>query len=132
MKNLNQNDSLIKRPISPHLAIYRIQISSTLSILHRISGIILFLGLFLLAWILSFLLISNFDDKYFYLANAKIVRLILIFFSYAFFFHLSTGVRHLIWDFGYLFSVKAINISGFCALIFSFILTFIFVYYFIW
>ena len=89
------------RPLSPHLQIYRWQIGNSLSILHRLTGIALALGLIAL----SFWLISLAGGEESYRAAARVFAspigvLLLIGWTFAFFYHLLNGVRHLFWDLG--------------------------------
>ena len=91
-----------QRPVSPHLQIYRWYPSMAFSILHRITGSALAVGLLLLTWWLvalargpeSFAVVQGFMHSFFGF-------LILFGFSAALFFHAANGVRHLIWDAGY-------------------------------
>ena len=119
------NDS--NSPLSPHLQIYRWQISSLLSITHRISGVINLLALFL---IFFRLIIISFGESNYELFLLKINnfagKFILIGFTWSMFFHLLSGIRHLVWDLGYGFEVKTANISGVIVIIFSLALTIIF------
>ncbi|MFN7039088.1 MAG: succinate dehydrogenase, cytochrome b556 subunit [Alphaproteobacteria bacterium] len=122
---MQQNKKYRERPLSPHLTIYRWQISNSLSILHRITGIGLYIGMLLLAWWLVFLIYSSFDPS---IANLKCLdcflgKLVLLGFTAAFFYHLLTGVRHLFWDAGYGFDKTTMNVSGFFVLIGTIILT---------
>ena len=88
-----------ERPLSPHLQIYKPQISSVLSILHRITGAGLGIGLLLLAWWLiaaasgpdAFATVQGFIGNW-------LGRLILFGFTWALFYHLLNGIRHLGWD----------------------------------
>lgn len=111
------------RPTSPHLSIYRKQISSVLSIGHRLSGAGLFFSLSIMTWWFILFVFSNFDSYYLELLESVFAKIILFLTSYAFFYHLCTGIRHLFWDTGIGFSIKAVNISGWIAVIASFILT---------
>ena len=89
------------RPLSPHLQIYRLTITMVVSILHRISGAALYLGVALMAWFLiavargpeAFALFSGF-------IHSIVGRAALFGFSWALFHHMLGGVRHLIWDSG--------------------------------
>ncbi|MFY9590158.1 succinate dehydrogenase, cytochrome b556 subunit [Rickettsia endosymbiont of Halotydeus destructor] len=108
------------RPTSPHLTIYKPQISSSLSIMHRMTGIGLFFALAILVW---WLILSTFDNSYLQLANSSIIRICLMLVSFAWFYHLCNGIRHLFWDSGYGFSIKAINITGWCVVIASLVMT---------
>jgi succinate dehydrogenase / fumarate reductase cytochrome b subunit len=105
-----------KRPTSPHLTIYRPQISSVLSISHRISGVALYAGTLALAWWLWTLAY----DPYGYEAmrecmNSVLGRIALIGWTLAFYYHFSNGLRHLFWDMGYGYSLPSVNRSGWAA-----------------
>lgn len=113
-----------KRPLSPHLQIYRIQITSLLSILHRATGIVLYGGGLLLAvW---FIVLGTGPENY---ANLQrlylhpIGLLMLMGFSFSFFYHLCNGIRHLFWDAGVGYDIKMVRISGWVVVISSFFLT---------
>jgi succinate dehydrogenase / fumarate reductase cytochrome b subunit len=115
-----------KRPLSPHLSIYKPQISTVLSIGHRLSGTGLFFMIIVLSWWFILWVMSKFDPAYLAVFDNKIVKTLLILTSYGFFYHLCTGIRHLIWDTGRGFSIRAINYSGIVAILASIILTVIF------
>ncbi|WP_341790730.1 succinate dehydrogenase, cytochrome b556 subunit [Rickettsia endosymbiont of Polydrusus tereticollis] len=111
------------RPTSPHLTIYKPQISSVLSIMHRMTGIGLFFALSILAWGVILWRFSEFDNSYLQLANSCIIKICLILVTFSWFYHLCNGIRHLFWDSGYGFSIKAINITGWCVVIASVVMT---------
>ena len=119
------NDS--NNPLSPHLQIYRWQISSLVSITHRISGVINLLALIL---IFFWLLILSFGESNYELflivINSFFGKFILIGFTWSMCFHILSGVRHLVWDMGYGFEIKTANISGIIVIIFSLVLTIVF------
>jgi succinate dehydrogenase / fumarate reductase cytochrome b subunit len=102
-----------QRPLSPHLQIYRPQITSILSILHRLTGVALALGAVLLAYWLT---AAAYGPEAFARANALLIsgfgRLVLFGLTFAFFYHLANGIRHLAWDVGYGFEMKTLNWSG--------------------
>ena len=116
-----------QNPLSPHLQIYRWHISSLLSITHRISGVI---NLFALILIFFWLLVLSFGEinyeSFLLLVNSFIGKFFLIGFTWSMSFHLLSGLRHLIWDFGYGFEIKTANISGIIVIISSLIITVIF------
>ena len=89
------------RPLSPHLSIYRWPITMALSILHRATGVALSVGLIVLAaWLMH---IAAGPDSYLdfqILMSSLFGRLLLIGWTFAFFFHFANGIRHLIWDTG--------------------------------
>ncbi len=124
--SINTQDIKKNRPISPHLSIYKPQISSILSIGHRLSGFGLFISLSIFCWWFIFWSFSGFKSCYLNLFDYKIVKIFLFLASYGFFYHLCTGLRHLIWDTGRGFSISAINFSGWLIVVSSIILTIIF------
>ena len=103
----------IARPLSPHLQIYRWQISSVLSILHRTSGAALGISTLLLAWWL--IAVASGPDaygtvhKFFGSSGGKILLVAL---TWALFYHLCNGVRHLAWDAGFGFELRTMIRSG--------------------
>jgi len=103
-----------RRPLSPHLQIYRPQITSVLSITHRATGVALAVGTLLLtAWIMVLALGSDTAFLEFGAFLASPVGLVLMFgWSFAFFFHLANGVRHLFWDAGIGLELDAATRSG--------------------
>ena len=119
------NDS--NNPLSPHLQIYRWQISSLLSIAHRISGVINLLALVFIFFWLVFLSFGESNYELFLLIiNSFFGKFILIGFTWSMSFHVLSGVRHLFWDLGYGFEIKTANISGIIVIISSLALTIMF------
>ena len=118
------NDS--KNPLSPHLQIYRWQVSSLVSITHRITGILNLLGLiFICIWISSVGISENFFEYFSIFLKSFIGKFILIGFTWSISYHLLSGVRHLFWDLGYGYEIKTANISGTIVIFGSLILTFV-------
>ena len=113
-----------KRPLSPHMQVYRWQINSITSILHRLSGVALGLGVLLLAW---WLIAAAGGPESFAAAQAFMAsifgRLVLFGFTAALFFHLCNGVRHLIWDAGYGLEIDAVIKSGWAVIVIAALLT---------
>lgn len=91
-----------RRPLSPHLQVYRFALTMAMSIAHRITGAGLYLGTLLLAW---WLLAAASSASAFATASwfmgSIIGQLILFGFTWALFHHMLGGVRHFIWDMGY-------------------------------
>jgi succinate dehydrogenase / fumarate reductase, cytochrome b subunit len=109
--------SEVQRPLSPHLGIYKPQISSVLSILHRMSGVFLSLGsLMFAAWIFF----AAYDSVAYEWVNvafsSTLGTMLLIAWSAAFYYHASNGVRHLFWDMGKGFAVHTMTKSGIAVL----------------
>ncbi len=90
------------RPLSPHLDVYRMTLTMAMSIVHRITGVGLYIGVLLLAW---FLLALSGDATTFATFSAFIRsiigQLLLLGFTWALFHHLLGGLRHALWDAGY-------------------------------
>jgi len=115
-----------QRPLSPFMfpVWYRFQITSALSILHRITGIGLALGSILLAWWLVAVAAGGrmFAATHAFMAS-PIGMLLLFLWSIAFFYHLCNGVRHLAWDAGYGFEIHQAYRSGYAVLAATALLT---------
>ncbi|WP_442499562.1 succinate dehydrogenase, cytochrome b556 subunit [Methylobacter sp. sgz302048] len=112
------------RPLSPHLQVYKLPLNAVASIVHRITGVILSIGLLL--FVGSLLTISVGEDAYVTmqnLMNHALGTLILWLFIYALFFHLCHGVRHLIWDAGSGFEREHMDRNVYIELIASVVLT---------
>lgn len=114
----------IERPLSPHIQIYRPQITSAMSILHRITGVALAVGSMLLVW---WLVAAATGPDYFKLAQGVLAswlgRLVMFGFTWALFYHLCNGIRHLAWDLGYGFDLPSVRRSGVLTLAASVVLT---------
>jgi succinate dehydrogenase / fumarate reductase, cytochrome b subunit len=112
------------RPTSPHLSIYRWQIGNTLSILHRLTGAALALGLIALSyWFVS---LAGGPDSY--AAAARLFAspfglAVLLGWTFSFLFHLLNGVRHLFWDAGKGFERTQRHLSGWFAVLGAIALT---------
>ena len=114
-------------PLSPHLGIYKWQISSLLSITHRIVGVINFLAITLICfWTLSLLLGENSYEVTKIFLKSFFGKFIIISLCWTFSFHILNEIRHLIWDMGYGFDLKIAKIKGVLAFFGSFILTILF------
>ena len=119
------NDS--NNPLSPHLQIYRWHISSLLSIIQRISGVINLLSLILIFfWLIAFSFGENNYQSFLLIINSFFGKFILIGFTWSMSFHLLSGIRQLVWDLGYGFEIKTANISGIIVIISSLVLTIVF------
>jgi succinate dehydrogenase / fumarate reductase cytochrome b subunit len=106
-----------KRPLSPHLQIYRWQLTMAMSILHRITGVALTVGTLLLVWWL--VAAANgpeaFESAQWFLGSW--LGLVLLFgWSVALFYHLCNGIRHLWWDTGRGLDLPSIHASGWAVL----------------
>jgi succinate dehydrogenase / fumarate reductase cytochrome b subunit len=104
---------LVRRPLSPHLQVYRWQITSVISIAHRFTGVGLGFGTLLLTWWLvaaatspeAFAIVQGF-------IGSPIGLLLLFGWTFALFFHLCNGIRHMAWDLGFGFEKTEYHRSG--------------------
>lgn len=122
-----------KRPLSPHLGIYRWQITMTMSILHRATGVALAAGsLALVYWLVA---AAMGPDAY---AQAQTLfatwpsQVLLWGWTFAFFYHLCNGIRHLAWDAGWGFEIRTLYVTGYSVCLLALALTFstiVWVYY---
>jgi len=114
-------------PLSPHLEIYKWQISSLLSITHRIVGVINILAITLICiWTLSLLLGENSYEITKIFLKSFFGKFIIVSLCWTFSFHILNELRHLIWDIGYGFDLKVAKITGILAFFGSFLLTILF------
>ena len=115
------------KPLSPHLQIYRPQLTSVLSITHRATGIFLgTAGLFaFIVWIASIALgPTTYESTVNYLRH-PIMKSLLFLWTISFYYHLSNGIRHLIWDAGWGFNLTTAYKSGYVVLASAVIFTLI-------
>lgn len=112
------------RPLSPHLQIYKWQWTMALSILHRITGVALVLGTLLLVYWLA---AAAYGAEAFagaqWFVGSIVGRLLLLGWSFAFFYHLANGIRHLVWDAGKGFDLKSGHASAVAAIVAAVVLT---------
>ena len=106
------------RPLSPHLQIYRWQLTSVLSILHRITGLALVAGTLLLVY----WLVATAASPAAFAAAQEFIgsilgRLLLFAWTVALFYHLANGIRHLLWDAGRGFELRTVYASGWAVVI---------------
>ena len=116
----------MEHPLSPFMfpTWYRFQITSALSILHRLTGVALAIGSILLAW---WLVAVAAGGKVFTATHAFIaspIGVVLLFlWSVAFFYHLCSGIRHLAWDAGWGFELQTAHLTGYAVLAATVVLT---------
>ncbi|WP_158805177.1 MULTISPECIES: succinate dehydrogenase, cytochrome b556 subunit [unclassified Acidisoma] len=115
---------LVQRPLSPHLQIYKPQISTATSIFHRITGCALAVGLLLMVW---WLVAAATGPRAFASAQGFVgspIGLILMFgWTLALWYHFCNGIRHLFWDAGFGFDVKTSHRNAFAVLVATVVLT---------
>ena len=113
-----------QRPLSPHLMIYKPQLTSIMSITHRATGTALALGsLMVVWWIVALATGAEYYNFVQSILTSWIGQLVLFGFTVAVFYHLSNGIRHLFWDFGYNLTIEGVHRSGYMVLASTVILT---------
>jgi len=122
----DKNDS---RPLSPHIQIYKPQVTSITSIMHRITGIFSFIGLIAMCW---FIVYNVYFASYsggkpcdcIWLKLLHIVKHVIIAgFLFSLYYHICNGIRHLVWDCGKAFDIKTANKTGKIVIAISLLLT---------
>ena len=113
-----------KNPLSPHIQIYSWNISSLISISHRITGVINILIFTLICFWISLLMLgeSNYEYIKFFL-QSYFGKFLILCLTWSFIFQILSEIRHLFWDFGYGFELTTSKISGLFVIFGSFILT---------
>lgn len=110
------------RPLSPHITIYKPQVSSVMSILHRITGVVNFIGVSFLVWWVTIIGINGFvaDGTFIWdFLSGSLGIIFLMSLSFSIIFHMCTGIRHLLWDAGFGFHVDTFPKTAAAALIAS-------------
>ena len=120
----HETKPIYARPVSPHLTIYRWQISMVLSILHRITGVGLFFGsAVIVLWLWASAYAPAFYTTFYSALNSILGQVLLFCWVAAFYFHLGNGIRHLFWDIGKGFSLPVMWRSGVAVVVFAFVMT---------
>ena len=118
MVGRTSDGKLVRRPLSPHLQVYKPQITTITSIMHRITGMALAFGTLLLVW---WLVAAATGDAAYARATWFIgspVGLLMLFgWTLALWYHFCNGIRHLCWDFGYGFELPTAHATGKAAII---------------
>ena len=112
------------RPLSPHLQVYKPQITSVLSIMHRMTGIGLAAGaLVLVLWLGA----VSAGEAYYELAKAVAMhwfgQIFLIGWMWALFYHFCNGIRHMVWDLGLGLEMSQVRVSGWVVILASILFT---------
>ena len=114
-----------RRPLSPHLQIYRFPLTVVLSITHRLTGALLALAnVALVAWLIA---VASDDGSMYETLHGWFAsvagQLLLIAWSAILYFHLCNGIRHLFWDAGYGFDLRTTDLTAVAALLATAVLT---------
>jgi len=102
-----------KRPLSPHLQVYRPQLTSVLSILHRATGVVIAVGALLVAWWLWSIMSGGGAYRVAHdFFNSSLGKGLLMIWTGCTFYHLCNGIRHLLWDIGFGFELNRAYVTG--------------------
>ena len=116
-------------PISPHLQIYKPQITSILSITHRITGMCLnFLIIFVSLWLLSLSLGENIYNYFIEFSNTIFMKLVMSISIFGLSYHAMNGIRHIFWDFGFFLNNSSALISGIIVVLSAFVLSILLIF----
>ena len=116
-------------PISPHLQIYKPQITSILSITHRITGVCLnFLIIFVSLWLLSLSLGENIYNNFIEFSNTIFMKLVMSISIFGLSYHAMNGIRHIFWDFGFFLNNSSALISGIIVVLSAFVLSILLIF----
>ncbi len=133
---MNSKNHSQARPLSPHIQIYKPQISSFTSILHRATGIFLYIGVVLICWAIvhyayqvEILVDGEIEEKTCDCSWKYLVYAAVLMWSFSLYYHMCNGIRHLFWDIGKGFEKKTANRNGILVLIASAMLTIASAYY---
>ena len=116
--------SVSHKPLSPHLGIYRWQLTMALSILHRATGVFLSMGAIVMVLVL--VAIASGQSEFALIQNSLnhiIGQLFMIAWSFSLYLHMANGLRHLVWDAGFGLDKDIANKSGLYVLAFTVIVT---------
>lgn len=112
------------RPLSPHLQVYRPQLTSIMSISHRISGIVLSLGtVVVVLWLIALAAGPEAHARVTSVLAHPVSLALLLLWTFALFYHLLNGIRHLVWDAGWLLDLRGAYASGWAVLVLAVALT---------
>jgi succinate dehydrogenase / fumarate reductase cytochrome b subunit len=112
------------RPLSPHLQVYKPQLTTFMSITHRATGIALAIGtLMLVCWLIAAATGETAFNEVRAFLGSIVGRLLLLGWSFALFYHLCNGLRHLFWDAGRGFEIETAYMTGRIVIAASILLT---------
>ena len=116
-----------KQPLSPHLTVYKPQITSIMSISHRIAGFFQTIGTFIIfVYILALFIGEGFYNYIDFFITSLLGKMFVFLYFFSICYHFCNGIRHLTWDLGYGFEIKTTKITGLIVIFGSLILTVVF------
>lgn len=113
-----------ERPLSPHLQVYKPQLTSTTSIMHRFTGMILSLAAVFL--VMGLMAVAHGPDAYSSyraLMGSGLGLVLFVAFTFSLSYHLLNGIRHLVWDTGRGMDIPSAYASGWAVIVGALLLT---------
>ncbi len=121
---MSETTKQVKRPLSPHLQVYKLPLTALMSISHRITGASLAIGtIFVVAFLIAAATGEAEYDFVMGLATSMIGQIILFLWSAALYFHMCNGIRHMFWDIGQNFNKKCAHRSNYYVIAMAIALT---------
>jgi succinate dehydrogenase / fumarate reductase cytochrome b subunit len=113
-----------ERPMSPHLSVWRWHITMLTSILHRATGVALYVGALIgAAWAVSLASGPEAYASFQSLLGSPLGLMVMFGLTWSVFYHLANGIRHVVWDLGHGLDVKSANASAVLVIAFSLVAT---------
>lgn len=124
----NKSLSNKMRPLSPHLFIYKWQMSSVLSILHRFATIGTYIGFSIIVLLFALYGFKIYDSYIITFTSTYLFKLGISAFIFVWMFFFFTNLRYLLWDFGFGFSLETMHFTGYISVILSVITSLYLIY----
>lgn len=124
-ENTSKTSPQRERPLSPHLQVYRLPMTAKMSISHRITGVLLTIGLVLLSiWIIAAGLGEETYGQAMALIDTPFTKYVFVAWAFVLFYHMGNGIRHMFWDMGIGLNEKAAVKTGILVLFFAALMTY--------
>lgn len=121
---MTEEKKKIERPLSPHLQVYDLPMTAKMSISHRITGVLLTLGLVLLSiWVIAAAMGEETYNGLMALIDTPVTKFIFLGWAFVLFYHMGNGFRHMFWDLGIGLNEKAAVKTGSLVILFAVLVT---------
>jgi succinate dehydrogenase / fumarate reductase cytochrome b subunit len=122
---MSEKTNSIKRPLSPHLQVYRLPMMAKMSISHRATGVLLTAGLVVMAiWFLAAALGEEQYNQAMLIIDTRYTKYVFVAWAFALFYHMGSGIRHMIWDVGFGLNEKTSIRTGWMVILFAVAMTY--------
>lgn len=117
---MSDTNNTIKRPLSPHLQVYRLPMTAKMSITHRLTGVLLSVGVVLIAlWLIAAGLGEDTYNQVMMLMDTPYTKYVFVGWAFALFYHMGNGIRHMFWDVGVGLNEKSATKTGILVILFA-------------